>query len=138
MYSSVTRQKGESQNGCLNKAKHAKISEKQTFLTPLIRTRTCAYQGGNPNKSKTIILKIECKTKVNLNICNENITITDTIKLLGIDKDLTFDIHIAQLCSKAAAQVNAISRLNRYLGKSEIVAIINNFSYANFNYCPLV
>ena len=31
---SVIRQKGESQNGCFNKAKHAKISEKQTFLTP--------------------------------------------------------------------------------------------------------
>ena len=28
------RQKGESQNGCLKKAKHAKISENQTFLTP--------------------------------------------------------------------------------------------------------
>ena len=27
------RQKSESQNGCFNKAKHAKISEKQTFLT---------------------------------------------------------------------------------------------------------
>ena len=31
--SSVIRQKGESQNGCFKKAKHAKISEKQTFLT---------------------------------------------------------------------------------------------------------
>ena len=32
-YSSVIRQKGESQNGCFNKTKHAKFSEKQTFLT---------------------------------------------------------------------------------------------------------
>ena len=32
--SPVIRQKGESQNGCFKKAKHAKISEKQTFLTP--------------------------------------------------------------------------------------------------------
>ena len=31
--SSVIRQKGESQNGCFKKAKNAKISEKQTFLT---------------------------------------------------------------------------------------------------------
>ena len=31
--SSVIRQEGESQNGCFKKAKHAKISEKQTFLT---------------------------------------------------------------------------------------------------------
>ena len=33
----VIRQKGEFQNGCFQKAKHAKFSEKRTFLTPLIR-----------------------------------------------------------------------------------------------------
>ena len=32
--SPVIRQKGESQNGCYNKTKRAKFSEKQTFLTP--------------------------------------------------------------------------------------------------------
>ena len=32
--SSVIRQKGESQNGCFKNTKHAKFSEKQTFLTP--------------------------------------------------------------------------------------------------------
>ena len=31
--SSVKRQKGESQNGCFKKTKHAKFSEKRTFLT---------------------------------------------------------------------------------------------------------
>ena len=37
--SSVIRQKGESQNGCFKKAKHAEISKKQTFLPP--DTHTC-------------------------------------------------------------------------------------------------
>ena len=32
--SSIIRQKGESQNGCLKKTEHAKFSEKRTFLTP--------------------------------------------------------------------------------------------------------
>ena len=32
--SSVIRQKGESQNRCFKKTKHAKFSEKRTFLTP--------------------------------------------------------------------------------------------------------
>ena len=32
--SSVIMQKDESQDGCFKKAKHAKISEKQTFLIP--------------------------------------------------------------------------------------------------------
>ena len=32
--SSVIRQKGESRNGCFKRTKHAKFSEKRTFLTP--------------------------------------------------------------------------------------------------------
>ena len=32
--SSAIRQKGESRNGCYKKTKHAKFSEKRTFLTP--------------------------------------------------------------------------------------------------------
>ena len=32
--SSVIWQKGESQNGCFKETKHAKFSEKRTFLTP--------------------------------------------------------------------------------------------------------
>ena len=45
LISPVIRQKGESQNGCSKKTKHVKLSKKRTFLTLLIRTRTCAYQG---------------------------------------------------------------------------------------------
>ena len=41
--SSVIRQKGESQNGCFKKTKHAKFSAKTNIFYPLIRTRTCAY-----------------------------------------------------------------------------------------------
>ena len=33
---SVIKPKGESQNGCFKKTKHAKFSEKKNFLTPYI------------------------------------------------------------------------------------------------------
>ena len=40
------RQKRESQNGCFKKTKHAKFSEKRTFLTLwYAHVRTCAYHG---------------------------------------------------------------------------------------------
>ena len=40
------RQKGKSQNECFKKAKHAKISEKQTFLTPPdTHTHMCVLGG---------------------------------------------------------------------------------------------
>ena len=35
-------------------------------------------------------------------------------------------------------QLNALGRLQKYMGKPEKVAIVNSFIYANFNYCPLV
>ena len=41
---SVMRQKGESQNGYLNKTKHAKFFQKQTILTPLCTKRNDLYQ----------------------------------------------------------------------------------------------
>ena len=71
----------------------------------------------NLGKFQGIILKNKSKTIVNLNICHENVNITNTVKLLGIeiDKDLPFDTHITKLCSKAAAQLNAINRLNKSL-----------------------
>ena len=35
-------------------------------------------------------------------------------------------------------QLNALGRLQKYMGKPEKVAIVNSFIYANFNYCSLV
>ena len=42
---SVIRQKGESQNGCFKKAKHAKISKKKHFLPPDTHTYVCVSGG---------------------------------------------------------------------------------------------
>ena len=41
----------------------------------------------NSDKFQAITLKDESKTKVNLNICNENVNITETVQLLGIKID---------------------------------------------------
>ena len=42
------------------------------------------------------------------------------------------------LCSKAAMQLSAFSRLQKYMEKSEKEAIFSSFIFSNFNYCPLV
>ena len=34
-------------------------------------------------------------------------------------------------------QLNALGRLQKYMGKSEKVAIVNSFIYANFKYCAV-
>ena len=44
--SSLIRQKSESQDGCFKKTKHAKFSEKRTFLTPWythVRFEICSF-----------------------------------------------------------------------------------------------
>ena len=41
----VIRQKGEYQNRCYKKTKHAKFSEKRAVVYPLTCTYTCPYQG---------------------------------------------------------------------------------------------
>ena len=65
---------------------------------------------------------------------------TNSIKLLGIniDDQLKFNEHISILCSKGAMQLNALSRLLKYRGKSEKEAIINSLILSNFSYCLLV
>ena len=62
------------------------------------------------------------------------------VKLLGVDIDnqLSFIQHISKLCSKAAMQLNAICRLEKFMRNKEKTAIINSFVYSNFNYCSLV
>ena len=57
---------------------------------------------------------------------------------LEIDSELNFDKHISKPCNKSAGQLNALNRLNRYLGFEEKKIVINSFIYGNFNYCPLV
>ena len=39
----MIRQKGESKNGCFKKAKHAQISEKQIYETPVLRFALLPY-----------------------------------------------------------------------------------------------
>ena len=70
-------------------------------------------------------------------IDNKEIKTTKPIKLLGIniDDQLKFNEHISILCSKRAMQLNAVSRLQKYMGKSEKEAIINSFILSKFNYC---
>ena len=73
-------------------------------------------------------------------IDNKQIKTTNSIKLLGIfiDDQLEFNEHSSILCSKPAMQLNVLSRLQKYMGKSEKQAVINSFILSNFNYCTLV
>ena len=96
----------------------------------------------NPAKFQAMIVS---KGKQNfqdikLEVNNQKIKVEENIKLLGvtIDHKLKFDNHIKQLVGTAAKQLNALFRLNNYIGTKEKEALINSFIYSNFDYCPLV
>ena len=93
----------------------------------------------NSDKFQAIILnRKEAQAAHKLIIDNKEIKTTNSIKLLGIniDDQLRFNEHISILCSKAAMLLNALSKLQKYMGKAEKEAIINSFILSNFNYCP--
>ena len=80
------------------------------------------------------------KNSYALNINNQTINSENCVKLLGIEIDntLSFNKHISTLCKKASNQLNAIGRIQKYMGFKEKEVLLNSFVLSNFNYCPLV
>ena len=76
----------------------------------------------NPDKFQTMIItsnKEQNNTSVKIN--GVDITPESSEKLLGIEIDnkLNFEKHISTLCNKASNQLNAICRLQPYMGQKE-------------------
>ena len=57
---------------------------------------------------------------------------------IKLDKKINFDPHIANLCKKAATQLNVLKRLKSFIGLEERKTLVESFIYSNFDYCPLV
>ena len=94
----------------------------------------------NPVKFQAMILSSDKKDKkFQLNINNSTISSEDSVTLLGIEIDnkSNFKNHDSTICKKANRQLNAIGRIQNYVGKKEKESIINTFAYSNFMYCPL-
>ena len=49
-----------------------------------------------------------------------------------------FEKHIPTLVKKASNELNAISRIKKFMGFKKKEILLNSFVYLNFNYCPLV
>ena len=81
--------------------------------------QTAVFQRGNRNNNANITLNIE----------NITIDTLNSVKLLRItiDNKLNSEEHIFIYYKKASLQLNAISRLQKYIDKKEKEAIINSF-----------
>ena len=95
----------------------------------------------NPSKFKFMVRSSE-------NIDPQILTISDdvclpsqtAVKVLGITVDywLTFNEHIRICTLKAARQLNALSRISKYLDTKSKSVLYHSFIASNFNYCPIV
>ena len=96
----------------------------------------------NSEKFQAIVVKKNAKMKDSypLNIDDPTINSKNSVKLLGIEIDnkLSFEQHISTLCNKASNQLNAIGRIQKFMGFMEKEILLNSFVYSNFTYCPLV
>ena len=95
----------------------------------------------NPDKFQVIFLdkRRSDNTNIEVEIGNEKISSTSSVKLLGvhIDDKLNFNEHVNKICKSAGNQLNALIRLKSLLGLKEKEVFVNRFIYSNFNYCPL-
>ena len=92
----------------------------------------------NPDKFNAIIFgKNEC---VNLTFNDITVKSMDEVKLLGIkiDKQLTFNSHVSDLCQKTSRQVNALCRLRNVASKESKFIMYKTYILPNFNYCSTI
>ena len=98
----------------------------------------------NPDKSQAIIINKNGRFNEthSLDIAGQIIESQTVVGLLGLEIDykLNFEMHISQLCKRAAGRLNAISRLNysKFLTKNTKKILLESFVTSCFNYCPLV
>ena len=96
----------------------------------------------NPDKFQVIFLDKRRfdNTNIEVEIGNEKISSTSSVKLLGvhIDDKLNFNEHINKIYKSAGNQLNALIRVKPFLGLKEKEVLVNSFIHSNFNYCPLV
>ena len=96
----------------------------------------------NPGKFQVIILdkKKSNFTNIPLTVDNQTIKSFPSVELLEIhlDERINFNLHISNICTSAANQLNALTQLKSYLDFNAKRVLINSCIISNFNYCPQV
>ena len=90
----------------------------------------------NPDKFQSMIISSKKNlSKPVLNINSVELTMESSVKLLGIETDnkRNFEKHIPNICKKPSNQLNAICRLQTFMGHKGKETMINTFVHSNFN-----
>ena len=69
-----------------------------------------------------------------------NLVETETVRFLGIDidKKLSFEYHIKNLCKFVNNKTNALLRIRNYIDTPKARKILNSYILSQFNYLSLI
>ena len=77
-----------------------------------------------------------------INIAIEGFIISqsDSVKLLGVtlDKNLSFQEHIANICAKARKGIWCLRRVRNFINFKQAVCLYNCYVQSYLSYCPLI
>ena len=64
----------------------------------------------------------------------------NNVKLFGVnvDRDLKFNRHMLDICSKAIRKLTILSRMFKYLTFEKMRIFVRSYFESKFKYCPLV
>ena len=118
------------------------IQELQTLTENTISWFDQNHMIANSSKFHAIIIRKDRKDSegIEININGKVLKPESEVPLRGItlNNRLTFDIHIGNICKKAANQLNALKRLAYCLNYMQRKIIAQSFITSNFNYCSVV
>jgi hypothetical protein len=94
----------------------------------------------NPDKFQFIVSHRNKDVTDPIVISGMSIAPEQKVKLLGItiDKKLTFDTYVENICRNASKQLNVLKRFSKILGQKQKLRVFQSFIVSNFNYCPVV
>ena len=94
----------------------------------------------NPDKCKYMCTGKKSDDNGTLSLNELNFKNSDYEIILGItiDRKLTFNKHIKNLCKKAGQKLSALLRISPYLDENKKKLLYCSMIKSQFNYCPLV
>ena len=103
---------------------HSDINVLKEHLTQSTETAIRRFESNhmraNPSKFQAIIMKAgHFNEPVIINVHGNDLAPSECVKLLGIfiNNKLTFHKHISTICTRASRQINAMTRVSKFLSK---------------------
>ena len=79
-------------------------------------------------------------TTLNVSIGDVSLTTstTETLVVIIIDSELSFEQHLSSICSKASKKLHALGRISGYMSFEKRRILMKAFIESFINYCPLI